>query len=211
MMWRDVGFLYLICCRLFVDDLTLHHLLSHLDVVLCVATMQCQPSPLISRRLSCGMPRNDGNKKRITHWPAEKPHKKTSLYQLTLSLQLLPKSLSSIHSWTSISRCSSFAQNHWKSRIKILSNVFLFFCSLSSEFMKSEQTACFGALSPWVMMWGETWERSRKSFHQVFPFLPFLTTLIFSSSQLKVIRGWILVKKHFTTSFASLYKTRPPP
>ena len=148
MMWRDVGFLYLICCRLFVDDLTLHHLLSHLDVVLCVATMQCQPSPLISRRLSCGMPRNDGNKKRITHWPAEKPHKKTSLYQLTLSLQLLPKSLSSIHSWTSISRCSSFAQNHWKSRI--FQMYFLYFVLyLQSLWSQNKQPVLAPCLREW--------------------------------------------------------------
>ena len=36
---------------------------------------------------------------------------------------------------------------------------------------------------------------------------------IFIICQLKVIRGWILVKKHFTNKivFASLCKTRPPP
>ena len=181
-MWGIWGSYIWFAVAHLVHDLTVHHLPGHLDVVLRGATIPCQPSPLC-QALKLRNVKEWRKQKRKTHWPVEKlPKKKfvplpTYAFPALFALKLVLHTFLDLNFTMLIIRAKSLNianQNSFKC-------IFVF-CSLSSEFMKSEQTACFGALSPWVMMWGETWERSRKSFHQVFPFLPFLTTLIFSSS-----------------------------
>ena len=134
-----------------VHDLTVHHLLGHLNVVLRVATIPCQPSPLC-QALKLRNVKEWRKQKRITHWPVEKPPKKKFVPLPTYAFPALfaLKLVLHIHSWTSISRCSSFAQNHRKSRNKILSNVFLFFVLyLQSLWSQNKQPVLAPCLREW--------------------------------------------------------------